>query len=106
MSYRFMRVIVFFDLPTQTNEERRVYRNFRKLLINKGFIMLQESVYCRMALNLTVAGQLIDNLKREKPKNGLVMVLVITEKQFERMEIITGEFSTDMIETDERVVFL
>ncbi len=106
MSYRFMRVIVFFDLPTQTNEERRVYRNFRKLLINKGFIMLQESVYCRMALNLTVARQLIDNLKREKPKNGLVMVLVITEKQFERMEIITGEFSTDMIETDERVVFL
>lgn len=106
MSYRFMRVIVFFDLPTQTNEQRRVYRNFRKLLINKGFIMLQESVYCRMALNLTIARQLIDNLKREKPKNGLIMVLVITEKQFERMEIITGEFSTDMIETDERVVFL
>lgn len=106
MSYRFMRVIVFFDLPTQTNEQRRIYRNFRNLLIKKGFIMLQESVYCRMALNLTVARQLIDNLKREKPKNGLIMVLVITEKQFEKMEIITGEFSTDMIETDERVVFL
>lgn len=106
MSYRFMRVIVFFDLPTQTNEQRRIYRNFRNLLIKKGFIMLQESVYCRMALNLTAARQLIDNLKREKPKNGLIMVLVITEKQFERMEIITGEFSTDMLETDERVVFL
>lgn len=106
MSYRFMRVIVFFDLPTQTNEQRRIYRNFRNLLIKKGFIMLQESVYCRMALNLTAARQLIDNLKREKPKNGLIMVLVITEKQFEKMEIITGEFSTDMIETDERVVFL
>lgn len=106
MSYRFMRVIVFFDLPTQTNEQRRIYRNFRNLLIKKGFIMLQESVYCRMALNLTVARQLIDNLKREKPKNGLIMVLVITEKQFEKMEIITGEFSTDMLETDERVVFL
>lgn len=83
-----------------------MYRNFRKLLINKGFIMLQESVYCRMALNHTAARQVIDNLKQEKPKNGLVMILVITEKQFERMEIITGEFSTDMIETDERVVFL
>lgn len=106
MGYRFMRVIVFFDLPTQTNEERRVYRNFRKLLINKGFIMLQESVYCRMALNHTAAQQVIDNLKHEKPKNGLVMVLLITEKQFERMEVITGEFSTDMIETDERVVFV
>ena len=31
--FRFMRMIVFFDLPTLTIEEKRDYRCFRKLLI-------------------------------------------------------------------------
>lgn len=106
MSYRFMRVLVFFDLPILTSDDRRAYRKFRKSLLKKGFIMLQESVYCRMALNKTMADQILDSIKRDKPEKGLVMSLLITEKQFERMEFITGEFVTDMIDTDERVVFL
>ena len=44
MSFRYMRVIVFFDLPTLTSKERREYRRFRKFLINEGFIMMQESM--------------------------------------------------------------
>ena len=106
MSYRFMRVIVFFDLPVLTADDRRAYRKFRNSLMKKGFIMLQESVYCRMALNKTMADQVIDSIKREKPEKGLVMSLLITEKQFERMEFISGHFETDMIDSDERVVFL
>ena len=106
MSYRFMRVLVFFDLPVLTSDDRRAYRKFRKSMLKKGFIMLQESVYCRMALNKTMADQILDSIKRDKPEKGLVISLLITEKQFERMEFITGEFVTDMIDTDERVVFL
>ena len=44
MSYRFMRIIVFFDLPTETLEDKREYRKFRKMLIENGFVMMQESV--------------------------------------------------------------
>ncbi len=106
MSYRFMRILVFFDLPVLTSDDRRTYRKFRKSMLKKGFIMLQESVYCRMALNKTMADQILDSIKRDKPEKGLVMSLLITEKQFERMEFITGEFVTDMVDTDERVVFL
>ena len=51
MSYRFMRLLVFFDLPTITAQDKREYRAFRKLLIKNGFFMMQESVYCRMILN-------------------------------------------------------
>ena len=43
-----MRVIVFFDLPVDTLEHKRAYRKFRKFLIEKGFLMMQESVYCSM----------------------------------------------------------
>ena len=42
--FRFMSMIVFFDLPTLTNEDKHNYRKFRKVLIKNGFIMLQEFV--------------------------------------------------------------
>ena len=106
MSYRFMRILVLFDLPVISSDDRRAYRHFRKAMLKKGFIMLQESVYCRMVLNKTMAEQVLDSIKRERPEKGLVMSLMITEKQFERMELITGEFVTDMVDSDERVVFL
>lgn len=106
MNYRFMRVLVFFDLPVLTAKERREYRKFRNELLKNGFIMLQNSVYCRMALNKTYADQAVLQLKRIKPSKGLVMSLIITEKQFQNMEIITGEYSTDVIDSDERLVIL
>ena len=50
-----MRVIVFFDLPTESLDDRREYRKFRKFLVKKGFLMMQESVYSKIALNQTAA---------------------------------------------------
>lgn len=40
MSYRYMRVIVFFDLPSVTIVDKKEYLKFRKLLIKEGFIMM------------------------------------------------------------------
>ena len=45
MRYRVMRVIVFFDLPMKTANERKIYAEFRKNLIREGFLMILESVY-------------------------------------------------------------
>ena len=101
-----MRMMLFFDLPRDTAKQRGAATRFVKDLLKQGFIMLQESVYCRMVLNKTMADQVLDSIKRDKPEKGLVMSLMITEKQFERMEFITGEFETDMVDSDERVVFL
>ena len=68
-----MRVIVFFDLPIETAENRREYSRFRRMLIKNGFIMLQESVYCRMALNQNVATSISATIKKNKPSKGLVI---------------------------------
>ena len=106
MSYRFMRIIVFFDLPTLTDTDRREYRRFRKLLIKNGFVMMQESVYTRMVLNQTVQKSVVDLLKKNKPKDGLVQALVITEKQFTNTVNISGMFSSDIVDSDERLVVL
>lgn len=101
-----MRVIVFFDLPTLTANDRRAYTQFRKFLIHSGFIMLQESVYAKLALNQTAATNVCAALKMHRPTDGLVQVLTITEKQFQRMEYITGEFESDTVVSDERVVII
>ena len=106
MSYRFMRVIVFFDLPVETTEDRRNYRKFRKLLIKSGFLMLQESVYAKLALNYTQVEQIISEVKKGKPPRGSVQILAVTEKQFSKMEHISGKIDSDVINTDERLLFI
>lgn len=101
-----MRVLVFFDLPVETNENKRDYRRFRKLLIDNGFIMLQESVYCRMVLNQSVVEMITSIIRKNKPPKGLVQILTVTEKQFSRMEYVTGEYTSDVIQSDERLIIL
>ena len=101
-----MRIIVFFDLPVLTALERADYRKFRKYLIKSGFLMLQESVYCKLAQNATVANTIVDNLRKNKPRSGLVQVLRITEKQYAKMEYLVGKKQSQVLDTDERLVVL
>ena len=101
-----MRVIVFFDLPTETPADKRNYRHFRSFLMKSGFLMMQESVYCRMLLNQSQENSLIELIRRNKPPQGLVQLLTVTEKQFSKMEFITGEYSSEVIDSDERLVIL
>ncbi len=95
-----------FDLPVVTSHDRKEYTRFRKYLIKSGFYMLQESVYCKLALNSTMTDSIIENLKKNKPEKGLVQALKVTEKQFERMEYIVGEKQAEVLDTDERLVIL
>ena len=104
--FRFMRMLVFFDLPTLTIEDRRNYRQFRRLLIKNGFIMLQESVYCKMMTSPTVENSVKRLIYSNCPQNGLVQTLTITEKQFVKMDYVVGEHKSDIIETAERIIIL
>jgi len=101
-----MRVLVFFDLPVLTEVNRRDYRIFRKYLIKSGFMMIQESVYCKLAQNGSVADAMVENIKKNKPSEGLVQVLRVTEKQYNKMDFIVGENTGDVLSTDERLVIL
>lgn len=106
MTYRYMRVMVLFDLPVTTSENIRQYTKFRKFLLKSGFIMMQESVYCKLALNATVAEAVVANLKKNKPESGLVQVLTMTEKQFQKIEFIVGVSNNKVLDSDERLIVL
>lgn len=105
-TFRFMRIIVFFDLPTETNEDKRNYRKFRKALIKDGFIMMQESVYTKLMTTPSVENSVKNMIHKNKPEKGIVQTLTVTEKQFSKMEFVVGEFKSDVIDSEERVVIL
>ena len=106
MSYRFMRVLIFFDLPTETREDRRDYSRFRKFLIKSGYMMIQESVYSKLSLNSGQTEQIIEEVKKHRPQKGSVQILSITEKQYSKMEILSGNVDTDVLNSDERLVII
>ena len=83
-----MRILVFFDLPTETAKDRKNYSQFRKFLIKEGFIMMQESVYAKLVLNNSITNSIKDKISKNKPQKGIVQMLIITEKQFNFMEYI------------------
>ncbi|MGF0047476.1 CRISPR-associated endonuclease Cas2 [Streptococcus hyointestinalis] len=106
MSYRYMRMILMFDMPTDTAEERKAYRKFRKFLLNEGFIMHQFSIYSKLLLNNTANKAMVDRLQENNPKKGSITLLTVTEKQFSRMIYLNGDKDTSVANSDERVVFL
>ncbi len=101
-----MRVFVMFDLPTDTSVHRKAYRDFRKFLLVNGFIMLQESVYVKLVLNGTSVRLLEKQLREHKPVDGHICLLTVTEKQYSKMEILTGEVQLEVLDTTERVIVL
>ena len=101
-----MRVVVFFDLPVLTSENRREYRKFRKFLIKNGFLMVQESVYCKLVSNSAGGDAVVESIRKSSPKDGLVQVLRVTEKQYSKMDYIVGERKSQVLDTDERLVIL
>lgn len=104
--FRFMRMMLFFDLPTLTAEDRRNYRQFRKLLIKNGFIMLQESVYCKMMTSPSMEKSVRSLIHNNKPPKGIVQILSITEKQFVKMDYVVGKYKCDIIDSEERLIIL
>lgn len=106
MSYRFMRVIVMFDLPTETSMDRRHYRWFRKYLIDEGFVMIQESIYTKICLNMHAVSKVELNIQKNRPPKGIVQVMNITEKQFASMKLVVGEVDSVNIQSDERLIVL
>lgn len=101
-----MRMILMFDMPTDTSEERKAYRKFRTFLLSEGFIMHQFSVYSKLLLNNSANTAMIDRLNENNPKCGSITILTVTEKQFARMIYLNGNRDTCIANSDDRIVFL
>lgn len=101
-----MRTIIFFDLPNIYTNDKRNYTKFRRFLINEGFIMMQESVYSKLMMNSQQIQLLIQRIKRNAPKKGIIQILNITENQYAQIEYIIGSNNTKILDNEERLVII
>lgn len=80
--YRMGWLVVCFDLPVVEKEDMRQANAFRKLLLNQGYFMLQNSIYVRSCVTYDKTEQHIRNLKMIAPKTGTISAFYITDRQW------------------------
>ena len=103
---KFMRMLVFFDLPVKTKNERRVATAFRNFLLKDGYHMIQYSLYARVCNGLDAVEKHERRLRLAVPANGSIRMLVVTEKQYESIRILVGERrAEEMRPADEQLSF-
>ena len=99
-----MRLIVFFDLPIETQKNRHDYAVFRRYLIKNGFIMMQKSVYSKLVLNGVTSRAVREKVRQNLPPAGLVEMLEVTENQFSRIEYMLGDKQSTVVESMDRLI--
>ena len=102
MRYEALRLLCFFDLPMESKDEKRIYRNFRKELISNGFEMLQFSVYYRTCPNRSFANKFYKKLKMSNLPAGNVRLLAVSEMTL----IIGGKTKQEEIVSDNKLVVI
>ena len=89
---KFMRMLVFFDIPVKTKRQRRIATGFLNFLLKDGYHMVQYSVYARVCNGIDAVDKHRSRLKTALPENGSVRLMVVTEKQYEAIEILVGDY--------------
>lgn len=90
MNNRLMRILVFFDLPVKTKAQRSAASKFRNFLLMDGYHMVQFSVYARICSGVDSVATHRDRLSTAIPSRGSIRMLVITEKQYDNIQIFLG----------------
>lgn len=104
MNNKFMRIMVFFDLPMETSKDRKEYTIFHKFLIKSGFIMMQKSVYSKLVINNVTSQAVKNKIYENVPPSGMVALLEVTENQFSRIDYLVGERQSLVEDTMDRLI--
>lgn len=90
MSDRRGVVMMLFDLPVQTAELRKIYTDFRKQIIRRGYRQFQRSVYIKLLRNISSAEGERSWLEKNAPEKGDVRVMDMSLNQFRSLTAIRG----------------
>lgn len=101
-----MWVFAMFDLPTDTKRARRAYQEFRNLLLEDGFTMLQFSIYARYCPSEENAQVHEKRVRLGLPPDGEVRLMTVTDKQFGRMKVFHGKTRKATEKGPEQLTFL
>jgi len=83
-------LLVMFDLPVVTSDQRRDANRYRNLLYDQGFSQVQLSVYSKYLLNSSGVRRILPVLRGNVPAQGEVRVLKLTDEQWSGMSRYYG----------------
>ena len=83
-------LVVAFDLPVGTRQQRKEATIFRKFLLDDGYLMAQFSVYARACVSFARQQTHLDRVKKNLPPEGRVRAIFVTRAQWERSFVIQG----------------
>jgi len=98
-------VLVCFDLPVGTPEERRAASQFRNDLLKDGYFMMQFSVYARPCGSADRVETQVRRLKNKIPSKGEVRALIISDAQWGRMMIVRSDKPADPENMPKQLMF-
>ena len=90
-----MWIVVMFDLPVVSREERKAATAFRLSLLDMGFEMSQFSVYMRFCSSQARVETYCKRIESALPEGGKVNILILTDKQYERIISFQGRSRQD-----------
>ena len=101
-----MWMMVMFDLPTESKEERKAAHDFRTMLLEHGFSMSQFSVYVKFTGVRENSARYVRIVRESAPTHGDISILFFTDKQFsEIIHIRKRENSNSVKATEQYVLF-
>ena len=98
--------ILMFDFPVTTAKERKEYALFRKELIKLGYYQLQNSIYIVNYTNKEKIINIEEQLLKFINAGSSVRSLILTEKQFNKMSILSGDltFGEKILQKENRIL--
>jgi CRISPR-associated protein Cas2 len=85
-----MWILVFFDLPVLTREQRRAATKFREMLLGIGFSRVQFSVYARWCVTDKSTESVMRRVRGGMPDDGMVRILKLTDDRWARSVCLVG----------------
>ena len=92
MSIKYIGILMY-DFPMKTPRERKEYRSFRKYIIKKGYYQMQKSIYITGSATKEKIMLMEKHLIKTVPKQSSIRTLLLTEEQFKKMKILSGEMT-------------
>ena len=103
-AYKLMWLMVMFDLPTTTREERGAYKQFRDFLLDESFVMAQYSVYMRHTTGKSQIAPILKRVEASMPPEGKVDIFQFTDRQYADIVSLRGQRRLESRENPEQLV--
>ena len=90
----------------KTLEEKKEYTIFRKEIIKRGYYQIQKSIYIVNTSTKEKLNVIEKHLSMLVPKNSSVRTLTLTDDQFSRMKVLSGEltFGEKILKKESRIL--